>query len=78
MKTYIKQAIKEIAKTENPEEFAKMNETAYLIAEKATSLLIKKACDWIERNGAYYIGFEQGQPCICKEFIESFNEYMQA
>lgn len=42
-----------------------------------TDAFIERAADWITRNGSYYIGFEQGQPCIDKDFIEDFKNYMK-
>ena len=42
-----------------------------------TDAFIKKTCDWLERNGIYYIGFEQGQPCVTEELIKSLKKYME-
>ena len=42
-----------------------------------TDAFIEKACDWLERNGSYYIGFEQGQPCVTEELIKSLKKYME-
>jgi hypothetical protein len=41
-----------------------------------TDTFIEKAVDWITRNGSYYVGFEQGQPCVDKEFIDNFKAAM--
>ena len=40
-------------------------------------VFIKKTCDWMERNGSYYIGFEQGQPCVTEELIKSLKKYLE-
>ena len=42
-----------------------------------TDAFIEKAAEWILRNGSYYIAFEQGQPCIDKEFVEQFKNHMK-
>ena len=39
--------------------------------------IIDKTCDWLKRNGSYYIGFEQGQPCVTEELIKSLKKYME-
>lgn len=39
--------------------------------------IIGKACDWLKRNGSYYIGFEQGQPCVTEELIKSLKKYLE-
>lgn len=38
---------------------------------------IEKACEWLERNGSYYIGFEQGLPCVTEELIKSLKKYLE-
>lgn len=43
-----------------------------------TDAFIERAADWIARNGSYYIGFEQGQPCIDKDFIDKFKAVMKS
>ena len=43
-----------------------------------TDAFIERAADWIARNGSYYIGFEQGQPCIDKDFIDEFKAVMKS
>lgn len=39
--------------------------------------MLDKVCKWIERNGNYYIGFTQGQPCISDDFIEDLKKWMK-
>ena len=39
--------------------------------------VIEESCDWLKRNGSYYIGFEQGQPCVTEELIKSLKKYLE-
>lgn len=39
--------------------------------------MLDEVCKWIERNGNYYIGFTQGQPCITDDFIENLKKWMK-
>ena len=45
--------------------------------EQGKKEMLDKVCKWIERNGNYYIGFTQGQPCITDDFIENLKKCLK-